>query len=128
MTINRYTRTSWIKKNQKQSLLFKEISQLIQQATIDHPELNGFYISKVELSDDKGICFIYFFSEAGPALFKPYLEILKLYKPSMRKALADNTKGRRVPQLVFKYDDNFAKQSELEALLETVKAELNEEE
>ena len=45
----------------------------------------------------------------------------------MRKALADNTKGRRVPQLVFKYDDNFAKRSELEALLESVKADIEKE-
>ena len=120
-TTRRYSKTGIIKRNQKQSLLLREISQLIQQASLDDIALNAFSISRVELSDDKGCCYIYFFSELGKENFKDFTEKLRLYKPSIRAALAKKVAGRRVPEIAFRYDEKFAKIKEIETLIESVK-------
>ena len=120
---NKYSKISWIKKNQKESLLYKEISQLFQMASLDIPDLAKFHISRVALSDDKSNCYVYFFSDEGETLFKEHLHKLKLYKPSLRKALANKINARRVPQIIFKYDDKYLKQKELDELLESVRTD-----
>lgn len=123
----RYSKTGIIKRNQKQSLLFREIAKLIQNASLDDAELNGFSISRVELSDDQGCCYVYFFSELGKDNFKKFTEKLNLYKPSIRAALAKNINARRVPQIAFRYDEQFAKTKEVEDLIESVRNESAEE-
>ena len=120
-TSRRYSKTGVIRRNQKQSMLFKEIAQLVQRASLDDRSLIEFSISRVELSDDQGCCYIYFFSELGKENFKNFTEKLKLYKPSMRAALAKNVNARRVPQIAFRYDEQFAKTKEVEDLIESVK-------
>ena len=121
MVTRRYSKTGLIKRSQKQSLLLREIAQLVQCAAMDDIELTKFSISRVELSDDKGCCYVYFFSEQGKLNFKEFTEKLRLYKPSLRASLAKNVDGRRVPQISFRYDDKFAKTRELEELIESVK-------
>jgi len=120
-TTRRYSKTGIIKRNQKQSLLLREISQLVQQASLDDISLTAFSISRVELSDDKGCCYIYFFSELGKDNFKDFTEKLRLYKPSIRAALANKIDARRVPQIAFRYDEQFSKIREIEELIESVK-------
>lgn len=115
----RYSKTGIIRRNQKQSLLFREIAQLIQQATLDDVSLISFSISRVELSDDKGCCTVYFFSDLGKENFKTFTEKLRLYKPSLRAALAKNVNSRRVPQIAFRYDEKYAKTREIEELIES---------
>lgn len=122
MAVNN-SRVGWIKKNQKESLLFKEISVLIQRASLDDSELSGLYVSRVELSDDKSCCRVYFFCSGGEEYFKERFERLKLYKPSLRAALAKKIQSRYVPQIIFKFDDKFEKKNELEELLESIKSE-----
>ena len=122
------SRLSDIKKNQKESLFLKEISKLFYQAALDDKKLQELYISRVQLSKDKGICFVFFFSPKGEADFNEKLHDLKLYKPSLRKAIASTIKGRYAPEIVFRYDNEFEKQSKLEELLDKIKekdAELN---
>src|SRR3990167_10718323 len=117
----RVSKTGNIKRNQKQSLLLREISHLVQQASIDDISLTAFSISRIELSDDKGCCYIYFFSELGKDHFKDFTEKLRLYKPSIRAALASRINSRRVPQIAFRYDEQFSKIREIEELIESVK-------
>lgn len=122
MSINRrHSKTGIIKRNQKQSLYLKELAQLIQQAAQDDSSLAMFTISRVELSEDKGHCYIYFFSDLNQAHFKDFTAKLNLYKPSMRAALARKINGRRVPHIAFRYDEQHAKTQEIEALIESVK-------
>lgn len=102
-------------------MLFREISTLIQQAALDDPDLTGIGASRVELSDDGSHCMVYFFSERGQEQFDRFLDKLKLYRPSMRTALAKRLSSRRVPQILFKYDVQFAKTKEVEELLDLVK-------
>lgn len=122
MTVRR-SKVSSIKKSQKESLLFKSIAQLLQQAALDDPELSRLAINRVELSDDRSYCLVYFFSDLGKSEFDKYFDKLKLYKPSLRAALANRLQSRRTPQIVFKYDDQYAKTKEVEELLERVKSD-----
>ena len=115
------TRASEIKRNQKESLLRKEIGVLIQEASLDNPQLRGLAISRVTLSADKSSIRVFFFIPDGKEAFIKKLADLKLFKPSLRKALADRIPGRYVPQIIFQYDDQLEKQIEIETLLDKVK-------
>jgi ribosome-binding factor A len=112
-----------IKKGRKESLLLREISKLVLQASLDDERLRGLFITHVVLSSDKGVCFVYFYSQGGEEDFKNKFEILKLYKPSMRKAIGQTIESRYVPELVFKYDSQFEKQKRVEELIEKLKKE-----
>lgn len=112
-----------VKKAQKESLLFRAIAQLFTQTMLDDKKLQGLFINRVKLSDDKGVCTVYFYTTGGLADFKEKLQTLILYKPSMRHALAKSINSRYTPELIFKFDDQFEKQQRIEGLLEHVKGE-----
>lgn len=115
------TSSSNVKRAQKESLLFREISQLFLQASMDDSRLQGLFVNRVHLSPDKSMCSVYFYSAQGEQYFKELLHTLTLYKPSMRKALAATIRGRYVPDLIFKFDKQFEKQQRIEALIEQVR-------
>ena len=106
--------TSAIKRAQKESLLLREISNMYHSITMEDDRLSGLFVNRVELSSDRGWVTIYFFTLDGYEKFEEQLEILKLYKPSIRKGLASEIKGRYVPDLKFAYDAKFEKQQSLE--------------
>ena len=112
-----------IKKAQKESLLLRELSKLFLQLMLDDKELEGLTISKVKLSADKSICTVFFYTQAGPEDFEKRLVRLKLYKPSLRKALSQTLALRHTPDLIFKYDKQIEKQHKIEKLLEKIKTE-----
>jgi ribosome-binding factor A len=114
---------SIIKKNQKEALLFREIATLFQATTWENKALTGFFVNRVELSPDKGHCTIYVYTAGGEAAYLKQLDLLKAYKPSLRKALSQKIKGRYTPNLVFKFDDKFERVQAIEELLEKVKQE-----
>lgn len=117
------SRISDIKRAQKESLLLRKISHLYQRAAQDDKRLQDLFISRVELSKDKSICDVYFYTSKGKEYFDEKLEVLKLYKPSLRKALASVLSSRYVPDLRFKFDSKFEKQIKIEELIEKVKEE-----
>lgn len=117
------SRISSIKTGQKKSLLLKEISELFHKTSLDDPRIQGLFVNRVTLSKDKGVCYVYLFAANGKEEFEQKLPILKLYKPSLRKALGQTIKGRYVPEIVFKYDDEFEKQMKVETLIEKLKRE-----
>ena len=106
--------TAAIKRAQKESLLLREISNMYHSITMDDDRLAGLFVNRVELSSDRGWVTVYFFTIDGFEKFEEQLEILKLYKPSIRKGLASEIKGRYVPDLKFAYDAKFEKQQSLE--------------
>lgn len=119
---------SEIKKAQKEALLFREISKLINRIALDDSRIRGIFINRVQLSQDKGHCIIYFYSAEGEAYFNQVLEILKLYKPSIRTAIAKSVHSRYVPDMVFRFDTQYEKQHKLEKLLDIVKEKESESE
>jgi ribosome-binding factor A len=111
-----------IKRAQKEKLLFREISQLYLQLILDDSRLRAISLSRVELSPDKSLCTVYFYTP-NKEIFEEGLEVLKLYKSSIRKAIAANIKGRYTPDLRFEFDERYEKQERLDELLEKVKKE-----
>lgn len=115
--------TKAIKQSQREVQLQREISQLLRETALDDPRLAGIFINRVSLSSDGGICTVYFYSLEGQEHFIKVLDILKLYRPSMRKALAERINRRYTPELIFRYDEQFEKQQRLEELFEKIKDE-----
>ncbi len=117
-----------VKRAQKESLLFREISQLFMHAGMDDPKLQAITINRVALSPDKGVCTVFFYTPEGEEYFNnELLPILMQYKISLRKALASRIQSRYTPELIFAYDKQFEKQLRIEELIEQVKEKPEEE-
>lgn len=116
-------RVQEIKKQQREALIFRLLSSLWTETQADNPILADLYINRVQLSSDGGHCTLLFYSPHGEAFFDEKLSTMKLFKPSMRTALAKEYQRRYVPDLVFKYDTTFAKQQELDLLIQQVAEE-----
>lgn len=114
-----------IKRAQKEKLLLREISHLFLELVKEHPELVILTPTRAELSLDKGTVHVFFYTAEGLKKYEELLEILKLYRPSMRKALAQKVPGRYVPEIRFHFDDKFTKQERFEQIMEKVKTELD---
>lgn len=112
-----------IKRAQKESQILRIVSELVARTQADEPRLSGLMITKASLSEGKSFCSIYFYCAGGEAEFKEKLEILKLYKPSLRTALAKTLHGRYTPDFSFKFDATFEKTAKIEALFEKLKEE-----
>jgi len=109
-----------IKKRQKESFLFREIVNIMSTILIDEKKLTGLFPTRASLSDDKSNCTFYFVSE-NPEDFPKQLEILKLYKPSIRSSLSKSIKSRYTPDIAFAYDQKYQEQLELDAILDKIK-------
>ena len=113
-----------VKREQKTALFMREISSLIQRLSQDEPILIKVYVTKVKLSADYKICYIYFSTYSdNKADFDSALQVLKLYKPSMRKAVAESIGGRYTTDLIFLYDEAKEKERKILSLLDKVKEE-----
>ena len=102
-----HERARSIKRSQKESQLYQEISQLFLRIALDDKRLAGVSINRVKISEDGGICTVFFYTPGGQDAFEKVLETLILYKPSLRKALSALIDGRYTPQLLFRFDDQF---------------------
>lgn len=110
-----------IKKAQKESLLLREIAQLFNVIANEDQELKNLYINRVALSDNGGMAEVFFYSSLGREEFERVFQQLKLYKPSLRKAIADRIPGRYTPDIRFRFDDQLKKLLAIEELIEQVK-------
>lgn len=111
-----------IRHEQKKSRLLRAVSQLFHTIALDYQELSSLMVTRVDISADSGICYVFFTSLTGREGFDASFQKLKLFKPSLRSALAREIPSRYVPDLVFLFDDELEKQRGLEALLDSVKA------
>ncbi|MFA6527747.1 MAG: ribosome-binding factor A [Candidatus Babeliales bacterium] len=117
-----------IKRQQKKSLYLRVISQLIHPLINEDKVIPPMFASRLELSKDAGICYVYFSSaDAGDQrqVVEGALKVLILYKPSLRTALAKATQARRVPDLVFLYDEQHEKERRINDLLDKVCEDLD---
>ncbi|MBN1549756.1 ribosome-binding factor A [Candidatus Babeliales bacterium] len=112
-----------IRRAQKESLFLRTISQLFLQAAQDNPELVDLYPNRVHFAANTSICTVFFITPHGKEYFEQKLPLLKLYKPSLRASISKEIKTRHTPDFIFRYDDQFAKQQEVESLLESLKKE-----
>ena len=89
--------------------------------SIEDSRLHQITVNRVELSADKGLCYIFFYSPQGESIYLELLPILMKYKPTLRKALAQDLQSRYTPNLAFEYDCQLEKQVRIERLLDKVK-------
>ncbi|HSW76204.1 MAG TPA: ribosome-binding factor A [Candidatus Saccharimonadales bacterium] len=115
------TNLSQIKRSQKESLLLREISKMLHQLSLEDTALAGLFVNRVELSKNKGMCFIYFYDPNGIEAFQEKNKRLVLYKPSLRKGIASALDARYTPELKFAFDEKFDKQQRIENIIEQVK-------
>lgn len=115
------SRVSDIKRAQKESVLLRLISGLFHQITLEKPALRDIYVTRVELSPGKTLCRVFFYTTAGAEHFRSVLDEIKLYKPSMRKAVAQTFNARYTVDLLFVFDEQFEKTQRIESLIEKVK-------
>lgn len=116
-------RVSEIKRAQKESLISKKIASLLSSIALDDPRVSQLMLNRIQLSPDKGVATLYFYTPEGEDVFREKLEILILYKPSIRSALSKLIPSRYTPELVFKYDAQFEKEQRINLLLDTLKDE-----
>ncbi len=112
-----------IKQSQREKQLLHSVAELFRQAALDDSRLEGIFPHRVQLSPDGKIATVFFYTPGGEAAFDKILEVLKLYRPSLRKALAEQLNRRYTPELMFKYDTLFEKHQALEELFEKIKAD-----
>ncbi|MFT6765305.1 MAG: ribosome-binding factor A [Alteromonas naphthalenivorans] len=117
------TKLSDVKRAQKASLLFRTICNLFLEATLDNKELARLVITQVKLSPDKSKVYAYFYAPEGKEVFDELFPLLKMYKPSLRAAIAKSIAGRYTPDIMFKFDGSKEKSNRLEALLCNLKDE-----
>ena len=117
------SKTSEIKRAQKESALYRLIAELVRQAMLEQPSLHELSVTRVELSPGKTLCSVYFYTPKGKEQFDLALQDLKLFKPSMRKAIADTMQARYTVDLKFQYDAQFEKSQRIEQLLDKIKNE-----
>lgn len=117
------SKLSTIKTAQKESSILKILSGLFEEMIRENAHLNGWYITRVQLSPGKTVVYVYIYSAAGSSAFSHVMEDIKIYKPSMRKALATGLQKRFTPDIVFMFDEQLEKTLHMENLLDLVKEE-----
>lgn len=115
------SRVSSIKKNQKTALILKEFSKLFLEICLDNQNVRGLIVTKAVLSRDKGHCVFLFYDPEGQESFNKKLEVLKLYRPSIRTALSKLIPSRYVPEIRFAFDAQFEKEKRINELLDQIK-------
>ena len=96
---------------------------MFHEIVLDDNRLQGLAINRVALSKDKGLINIYFYAFGGEKEFQEKFSILVLYKPSLRKAIAQKIPARYTPEISFKFDELFEKQKKVEDIFEKIKSE-----
>jgi ribosome-binding factor A len=112
-----------IRKSKRESLIMREVASLFMHIINDDARLQGLFVNRVALSPEQGMCAIMFYVQGGKTVFDQKLEFLKLYKPSVRKAIATMLQSRYTPEIVFKFDEQFEKQLNMDQLFDKLKDE-----
>ena len=104
-------------------LLKKEIS-LIVTNEIKDPRLQNINITAVKVSDDIGIATV-FYSIIGESIHKSDSKIddriLKKFSGMIRSNLAKKIKIRRIPKIIFRFDESIEYSENIEKLLRNLK-------
>ena len=104
-------------------LLKKEISLIITNEIKD-PRLQNINITAVKVSDDIGIATV-FYSIIGESIHKSDSKIddsiLKKFSGMIRSNLAKKIQIRRIPKIIFRFDESIEYSENIEKLLRNLK-------
>jgi ribosome-binding factor A len=105
------------------TLLKREISELIQH-TLRDPRLAGFVaITEVDTSPDLQFARVYVSSIGGQEEEEQVLVVLKGAAGFLRSELAKKVRLRRMPELIFKWDNSIEHGDRILRLMDQIEAE-----
>lgn len=117
------SKVSAIKHSQRESFLQRELSSLFLRIQADERSLQSLYISRAQLTPDRGTCIVYFYTSEGKKAFDEKLSTLILYKPSLRSSVAKILQSRYTPNLKFVYDEALEEQTKINDVIDRLKDE-----
>lgn len=113
-----------VKKLKKESTINKILKPLLQESFKENIVLKQFFIDKIELSKESGLCNIFLFGGRTKEEQEMAIQEVKMLGPSTRAALARILKSRYTPEIRFLFNHNHDKIAKLDAALLQVNKEL----
>ena len=102
-----------------EDFLKKEISQIISSQVQDQ-RFKFLNIVDVKVSGDLGIATVYFTIINGNKSDAPDIESLEKFASMIRSKLSKFMNIRRVPKLIFKYDESLERYNNINSILSTL--------
>ncbi len=102
-----------------EDFLKKEISQIISSQVKD-PRYKFLNIVDVKCSTDLGVAKVFYTIINGGISDSPENESLEKFASMVRSKLSKFMKIRRVPKLIFKYDESLERYNNIDALLNSL--------
>lgn len=112
--------TKSIRLQQRESTLLRLIGDMFVNLQENIKDLYKVFPNKINMSPDGSLAKIYLFSNEGEVFVRNIIGQLILYKPSIRKAIADNISLRRVPEVHFIFDKDYEKEQKLQNFIDKV--------
>lgn len=119
-----------VKLLQKQSVIQGVLGNVFIHVLRDYiPTLNHIFVTRVELSPDLGSAHIFLYSsKETEESVKSTIKHLIKYIPLIRKHIAQETLFRRIPQILFYFDDVCKKTLYIEQLIDNAVKDYKDEE
>ena len=102
-----------------EDFLKKEISQIISSQVKD-PRYKFLNIVDVKCSSDLGVAKVFYTIINGDISDSPDIKSLEKFASMIRSKLSQFMQIRRVPKLVFKYDESLERYNNIDALLNSL--------
>ena len=102
-----------------EDFLKKEISQIISSQAKD-PRYKFLNIVDVKCSSDLGVAKVFYTIINGDISDSPDIKSLEKFASMIRSKLSQFMQIRRVPKLVFKYDESLERYNNIDALLNSL--------
>ena len=102
-----------------EDFLKKEISQIIS-AQVKDQRFKMLNIVDVKASADLGVATVYFTIINGDQSQAPEKKILEKFASMIRSKLSKFMKIRRVPKLIFKYDESLERYNHIDSILNSL--------
>ena len=100
------------------------VSELLARGTVHDPGIGFITLTRVEVSSDLQMARVFYTSLGDPKARTETAKALKRATPFFRRALGDRMRLRRVPEVVFQFDEAIGHQDRVEQILR----DLHEEE
>ena len=102
-----------------EDFLKKEISQIISSQVQD-PRYKFLNIVDVKCSSDLGVAKVFYTIINGDISDSPDKKSIEKFSSMIRSKLSKFMKIRRVPKLIFKYDESLERYNNIDALLNSI--------
>ena len=115
-------RQNSIRLAQKETTIFRSVSQIFHSLHLYVPKIISLTIVKVSLSPDLSVAKIFLYAPEGKSFVDEIIQQILPYVPSMRKSLSNLVELRKTPKLYMVYDAQYEKQVKIEQLRDKANA------